>query len=109
MRHGVGHRPGMTDERGTVLVVTVVAMLILGILAVSFAALGNLEVRIGMNDVWDKQAAFVAEGGIAAVRNQIENPPSYTAFLGHVYSCTTSSCTTWSPASHWGEATARAT
>ncbi|MGH2651983.1 MAG: hypothetical protein ACRDHK_12335, partial [Actinomycetota bacterium] len=69
------------------------AMLILGILAVSFAALGNLEVRIGLNDVWDKQAAFVAEGGLAAVRNQIENPPNYTALLGHVYSCTTSSCT----------------
>lgn len=93
MRHGVGHRLGMTDERGTVLVVTIVAMLILGILAISFAALGNLEVRIGLNDVWDKQAAFVAEGGIAAVRNQIKSPPSYTAFLGHVYHCTTSSCT----------------
>jgi Tfp pilus assembly protein PilX len=81
------------NERGTILVVTVVAMLILGILAISFAALGNLEVRIGLNDVWDKQAAFVAEGGIAAVRNQIQSPPNYTALLGHVYSCTTSACT----------------
>lgn len=89
-------RHGVRGEQGTILVVTVVAMLILGILAISFAALGDLEVRIGMNDVWDKQAAFVAEGGIAAARNQIENPsapPYYTPFLGHVYSCTTSSCT----------------
>ena len=89
----VWRRFGTRDDRGTVLVVTVVAMLILGILAISFAALGNLEVRIGLNDVWDKQAAFVAEGGIAAVRNQIQTPPSYTAVLGHVYSCTTSACT----------------
>jgi hypothetical protein len=93
MQRSVWQHPGAGDQRGTILVVTVVAMLILGILAISFAALGNLEVRIGLNDVWDKQAAFVAEGGIAAVRNQIENPPNYTAFLGHVYSCTTSSCT----------------
>jgi Tfp pilus assembly protein PilX len=86
-------RHGVRDEQGTILVVTVVAMLILGILAISFAALGDLEVRIGMNDVWDKQAALVAEGGISAVRNQIQTPPDYTAFLdGRVYSCTTSAC-----------------
>jgi hypothetical protein len=93
MSHNARRQPGISDEHGTVLVVTVVAMLILGILAVSFAALGNLEVRIGLNDVWNKQAALIAEGGIAAVQSQIQNPPDYTAFLGHVYSCTTSSCT----------------
>jgi hypothetical protein len=83
----------LAGERGTILIVTVVAMLILGILAVSFAALGGLEVRIGLNDVWTKQALLVAEGGISAVRSQIENPPTYTAVLGHVYTCTTASCT----------------
>ena len=92
MTHDARRRGGIPDEQGTILVVTVVAMLILGILAVSFAALGNLEIRIGLNDVWDKQAALVAEGGIAAARSQVQNPPDYTAFLGHVYSCTTSSC-----------------
>lgn len=93
MRHDSSRDFAMADQQGTVLVVTVVAMLILGILAVSFAALANLEVRIGLNDVWDKQAALVAEGGLGAVRSQLQNPSDYTPFLGHVYSCTTSACT----------------
>ena len=78
MRHDSRRDFAMADEQGTVLVVTVVAMLILGILAVSFAALANLEVRIGLNDVWDKQAALVAEGGLGAVRNQLQNPSDYS-------------------------------
>ena len=71
----------------------VVAMLLLGLMAISFTALGSLESRIGFNDVRDKQAVMVAEAGVNAAQTQIQNPPDYTAFIGHEYECTPGGCT----------------
>jgi hypothetical protein len=75
------------------LIMAVIAMVVLGVMIFSFTILGGLEARIGLHDVRAKQAVTTAEAGFQAVRNQVQNPPDYTAFIGHEYTCDTATCT----------------
>jgi hypothetical protein len=79
-------RPGrIGSERGSALVVAILAMLILGILGVSVAVLADLEVRIGINHKAALQALALAEAGLEHGRNALRDAvPALTfdAFLG---------------------------
>lgn len=84
----------LVEARGTALIMAVIAMLILGVMAVSFTSIGGLEARIGIGDYREKQAVLVAEAGIHAVRNQLraDLPTNFTNYLGRTYTCTPSGC-----------------
>jgi Tfp pilus assembly protein PilX len=73
------------DERGSVLIITVIAMLIMGVLSVSFALLAGVETKIGVNYKQQAQAEALAEAGLEFARNVVRNAtfgPGFTTWLG---------------------------
>jgi Tfp pilus assembly protein PilX len=70
------------DQRGSVLVIAVIAMLIMGILSFSFAMLARLEMTTGFNYKAQGQAEALAEGGLErgrdAVRTAASEPCGFT-------------------------------
>jgi Tfp pilus assembly protein PilX len=63
----------LTDERGSVLIIAVIAMLILGVLGVSFALLANIETTIGLNYKQQAQAEALAEAGLDVGRDAVRS------------------------------------
>lgn len=79
MRRGMAEREIghlLRGEEGSALVMAVIAMVVLGILVLSFAALGDLEVRMGFNQVLETQALHLADAGIEDGRFLIRNDNS---------------------------------
>ena len=76
------------SERGSVLIIAVIAMLIMGVLTVSFALLADIEARIGFNYKQQAQAEALAEAGLAAaqdaVRSAVTASNGFTAWLNTV-------------------------
>jgi hypothetical protein len=64
-------KPPWTDERGSVLMIAVLAMLILGVLSTSFALLSTIESRIGFNHKQQSQAEALAEAGLQRTFDQL--------------------------------------
>jgi Tfp pilus assembly protein PilX len=72
-------------EQGSVLIIAVIAMLIMGVLSVSFALLANVETKIGLNQKLQGQAEALAEAGLDRARDAIRPAAtlnSFTSFLG---------------------------
>ncbi|PYM59937.1 MAG: hypothetical protein DMD79_16715, partial [Candidatus Rokuibacteriota bacterium] len=61
------------DERGSVLIVAVIGMLILGVLAISFSLLSSIETNIGLNYKSEAQAEASAEAGLDWARDQVRS------------------------------------
>lgn len=61
----------LKDQRGTVLFLTAVAMLLLGVLAVSFTLVASLESKMGVNYTALVKALHIAEGGIDGVKREL--------------------------------------
>lgn len=61
----------LSDESGMVLFLTAVAMLLLGILAVSFTLVASLESKLGVNYTALVKALHIAEGGIEGVKREL--------------------------------------
>lgn len=80
---GSGRR---TDERGTVLLITAVAMLLLFILALSFTAVAKMEGRIGVNHYALVKALHVADAGIEGIKRELTDSVNASGWSG-----------TWSP------------
>lgn len=59
------------DQRGSVLVIAVIAMLVLGLLGVSFALLSRLEVTTALYHKTQVQAEALAEAGLARGRDAV--------------------------------------
>lgn len=59
------------DQRGSVLIIAVIAMLVLGILSFSFALLARIEVTTGVNYKAQAQAEGLAEGGVERGRDEV--------------------------------------
>ena len=59
------------DQRGSVLVIAVIAMLIMGILSFSFALLARLEMTTGFNYKAQGQAEALAEAGLERGRDAV--------------------------------------
>jgi Tfp pilus assembly protein PilX len=70
------------DQRGSILVIAVIAMLIMGILSFSFALLARLEMTTGFNYKAQGQAEALAEAGLErgrdAVRAAASEPCGFT-------------------------------
>jgi hypothetical protein len=64
--NAIGH-----DQRGSVLIIAVIAMLILGILSFSFALLSRIEVTTGVNYKAQAQAEALAEAGLDRGRDAV--------------------------------------
>lgn len=73
-------------ERGSVLIMAIIAMLILGVLSVSFQLLANVETKIGVNFKQQAQAEALAEAGLEvgrdAVRTAATAPGGFTPWIG---------------------------
>jgi Tfp pilus assembly protein PilX len=76
-------------ERGSVLIVAVIAMLVLSILGVSFALLSKIETSIGFNYKQQAQAEALAEAGLDrardAMRTAIDTTDGFTTWLGNLW------------------------
>lgn len=59
------------DDGGSIMILAVMAMLILGVLGLSFALLARLETNIGVNYKQQAQAAALAEGGLDRARDMV--------------------------------------
>jgi hypothetical protein len=59
------------DERGTILVITVVGMLLLAVLALSFSMVATLEGRMGVNYHGQVKALHVADAGIEGIKREL--------------------------------------
>ena len=59
------------DQRGSVLIIAVIAMLILGILSFSFALLSRVEMTTGVNYKFQAQAEALAEAGLERGRDEV--------------------------------------
>ena len=66
------------DQRGSVLIIAVIAMLVLGILSVSFALLARVEVAIGVNYKAQAQAEALAEAGLERGRDAVRTANAET-------------------------------
>jgi Tfp pilus assembly protein PilX len=64
--NSIGH-----DQRGSVLIIAVIAMLVLGILSFSFALLSRIEVTTGVNYKAQAQAEALAEAGLERGRDGV--------------------------------------
>ena len=63
----------MGNERGSVLIIAVVAMLVMGVLSISFALLASLETKIGVNFKQQSQALALAEAGLEVARDLVKS------------------------------------
>jgi len=74
------------DQRGSVLIIAVIAMLIMGVLSVSFALLADIETKIGVNYKQQAQAEALAEAGLEVARDAIRSavgvPDGFTRWIG---------------------------
>jgi Tfp pilus assembly protein PilX len=59
------------DDGGSILILAVIAMLILGVLGVSFALLARVETNIGVNYKQQAQAEALAEAGLDRARDMV--------------------------------------
>lgn len=66
------------NERGSVLIIAVVGMLILGILSVSFSLLASVESKIGVNYKHQQQARMLAEAGLSLARDAVSDGATRT-------------------------------
>jgi hypothetical protein len=65
-------------ERGSILIIAVIGMLILGILSVSFGLLASVESKIGVNYKHQQQARALAEAGLSLARDLVSTAATRT-------------------------------
>jgi len=70
--------PTLNDQRGSVLIIAIIAMLILGILSFSFALLSKIELTTGVNYKIQAQAESLAEAGLERGRDAVRSAASET-------------------------------
>jgi Tfp pilus assembly protein PilX len=63
----------MRNQRGSVLIIAVIAMLVLGILSFSFALLARIEMTTGVNYKVQAQAEALAEAGLERGRDAVRS------------------------------------
>ena len=63
-------------ERGSALMLAVIAMLVMGVLSVSFALLADMETKIGVSYKQQAAAEALAEAGLERARDFVRTAPS---------------------------------
>jgi hypothetical protein len=69
------HSRKHSNERGSILLLTVMAVMILSILVVGLLTVGNTEVQTTHNHYLNKVAYYSALEGVEEIRNEIYNQP----------------------------------
>lgn len=76
------------NERGSAVIIAVMAMLIMGVLSISFALLADIESRVGVSYKHQAQAEALAEAALEqardAVRTANTTPQGFTNWLNQV-------------------------
>src|SRR5262245_65615026 len=78
------------DDSGSILIMAVIAMLVLGVVGVSFALLARVETNIGVNYKQQAQAEALAEAGLDRARDLIRGAGAsggtgFTTWFGSPY------------------------
>ncbi len=72
----------LTNERGSAVIIAVLAMLVMGVLSISFGLLADIESRVGVSYKQQAQAEALAEAGLErardAVRTAVTTPGGFT-------------------------------
>jgi Tfp pilus assembly protein PilX len=68
-------RSTMRSQRGSAVIIAVMAMLIMGVLSISFALLADIESRVGVSYKQQAQAEALAEAALERARDQIRTAP----------------------------------
>ncbi len=72
-------------ERGSAMILAVMAMLIMAVLSVSFALLADIESRVGVSSTHQAQAEALAEAGLEVARDALRaasaTPQGFTAWF----------------------------
>jgi type II secretory pathway pseudopilin PulG len=76
----------LRSDGGSILVAAILAMLLLGVFALSVSALADLESRLGVNQKAAQQALNLAEASLEHGRNMIRDaatviPPTFNAYI----------------------------
>jgi Tfp pilus assembly protein PilX len=72
------------NERGSALILAIMAMLIMGVLSISFALLADIEARVGVGYKQQGQAEGLAEASLERARDMLRTAPvegSFTPWL----------------------------
>ena len=78
----------MEKEKGSVLILTVIAVLILSIMVTGLMNVGTTEIYTTQNYQMNKSAYYTAVAGVEDIRNQVYNAPdaeAVTAIVKSVY------------------------
>lgn len=70
------------DERGLVLPLTLMAFLVLGVLAAALLSIGSSEIQIASNHLRNTQAQFLAEAGLEHAYSTLRTTPGLMASAG---------------------------
>jgi hypothetical protein len=76
------------SDQGSVLVAAILAMLLLGVFALSVSVLANLESRLGVNQKSGQQAMDLAEAGLEHGRNMLRDAVTASNFNAFIASAT---------------------
>ena len=79
----------LRSDGGSALVAAILAMLLLGVFALSVSVLADLESRLGQNQKAAQQAVALAEAGLEHGRNMVRDAPTATNFNAYIASATT--------------------
>jgi hypothetical protein len=72
----------LKSERGSMLILVVVAMLVMGVLSISFALLADMEVRIGVSYKQQAVAEALAEAALEHARDIVRTAPTEPLAFG---------------------------
>lgn len=68
----------LRSERGSAVIIAVMAMLIMGVLSISFALLADIESRVGVSYKQQAQAEALAEAALERARDAVRTAPTVT-------------------------------
>ncbi len=107
MRHQPTHESGKSKQRGVVLFVALILLLILSMIGVTVARMQTVEERMARNEHNRQLAAQAAEAALHNAENQLVNPPGVPKFAANTGGYYTVSQTAGSvlPTLDWTDAT----
>lgn len=77
----------MRDQRGVVLVIALLIMVVLSLLGVTFLTLSLHEHNVALNYVQNAQAFHWADGGLAVVQQQLKGEDDWVSLEGATFDC----------------------
>jgi len=89
-------RATLRNDRGSAVIIAVMAMLIMGVLSISFAMLADIESRVGVSYKQQGQAEALAEAGLELARDAVRTAPTVTGGFTNWFNGTSATHTLFS-------------